>query len=290
MNTIHIIAGPTASGKSALALEHAMEMDGEIINADSRQIYDCLPILSAQPSDDEKKLVPHHLYGTLHPNESCSAGLWLGLVRDKITDTLARGKTPFVVGGTGLYLKALMEGLSPIPQVPDDIRAAANALCAEIGPVALHQRLSDRDPETAALYHPNHTARIIHAWEILEMTGKGLAHWQSLPKNAPPVDWRFEVTLVMPDRQTLYDRCDRRFEAMLENGAMEEAEAFDNAIATGTISKDAIVTKTIGLAPLRALRLGAISKEEATSLAQTETRQYAKRQMTWFRNQLETKL
>lgn len=284
--TIHIIAGPTASGKSALAITRAHALDGEIVNCDSRQIYTDLAILSAQPDSVDKAQVPHHLYGTLHANDTCSAGSWREMAMPVIDDILERNATPIITGGNGLYIKTLMEGLSPIPDVPDDIRAAAVARQAELGNPAFHAELEKRDPETAAKYHPMHTARLIHAWEILEATGKPLAYWQSLPKSAPPSDWIFDITVVMPDRETLYARCDARFEQMLAQGAAEELEAFDKQVESGDISRESVLIKTVGATALRAWRDGRISKEDAIKLAQTETRQYAKRQVTWFKNQM----
>lgn len=286
MKTIHIIAGPTASGKSALAIRRALEMDGEIINCDSRQIYNELPILSAQPTAPDMAQAPHHLYGTLHPDETCSAGSWREMAMPLIEDILERGKVPIITGGNGLYIKTLMEGISPIPEVPDDIRATAIARQQELGNPAFHAELEKRDPETAAKYHPMHTARLIHAWEILEATGKPLAYWQSLPKSAPPSDWQFDITIVMPERETLYARCDKRFVQMIDEGAPEELAAFDQKVEEGKISRDSVLIKTVGAAGLRAWREGRISKEDAIALAQTETRQYAKRQTTWFNNQV----
>jgi len=284
--TIHIIAGPTAGGKSALAIAGAIKLNGVIVNCDSRQIYNALPILTAQPTEEEKGKAPHLLYGTLHPNEICSAGSWREMVMPVLEKILDEGKTPIVTGGNGLYIKTLMEGISPIPEVPLDIRDAANAKQKELGNPAFYNELQKRDPETAALYHPMHTARLVHAWEILEATGKPLIYWQSLPKNGPPPDWQFDITLVMPERETLYARCNARFEKMLDMGAMEELNAFDAKVSAGEISKDSIMIKTVGAPALRDYRDGKISKEEAVTLAQTETRQYAKRQMTWFNNQI----
>jgi tRNA dimethylallyltransferase len=199
---------------------------------------------------------------------------------------LAVGKTPIITGGNGLYIKALIEGLSPIPDVPDDIRQHTIEKQKELGNPAFHEELKRRDPETAALYHPMHTARLIHAWEILEATGKPLAQWQKIPKISPPENWMFDITLVIPDRDTLYARCNNRFLSMLREGAMEELEAFDQKIANGIYKSDCTLVKTLGADPLRRYRTGEISKDEAITLAQTETRQYAKRQTTWFSNQV----
>ena len=284
--TIHIIAGPTAGGKSALAIARAKELGGEIINCDSRQIYTELPILSAQPSAEDKQIVPHHLYGTLHPDDTCSAGSWREMATPLIEDLLDKGITPIITGGNGLYIKILIEGISPIPDVPAEIRLAAVEKQKQLGNPAFHTELQKRDPDTAALYHPMHTARLIHAWEILETTGKPLAYWQSIPKIAPPEDWMFEITLVMPEREILFDRCNKRFEQMLEQGAAEELEAFDAKVERDEISKESVLIKTVGANGLRAWREGRISKEDAIILAQTETRQYAKRQTTWFNNQI----
>lgn len=284
--TIHIITGPTASGKSALAIEYAQKLGGAIINCDSRQIYAALPILSAQPSDEDKNTVPHHLYGTLHPNDTCSAGSWRETATPLIEKLLAGGTAPIITGGNGLYIKTLMEGISPIPEVPAEIRAAAVARQKELGNPAFHEELARRDPETAAKYHPMHTARIVHAWEVLEATGKPLSQWQAIPKVAPPDDWTFDITLVMPDRETLYARCNKRFHQMMDMGAMEELEDFDKRVEAGEIDRESVMIKTVGANALRSYREGRLSKEDAITLAQTETRQYAKRQTTWFNNQI----
>lgn len=283
---IHIIAGPTASGKSAIALDRANAINGAVINVDSRQIYTELPILSAQPSQDDLNAAPHYLYGVMHPNLACSAGIWLGMAKPLIAEMLAKGITPIITGGNGMYIKALLEGLSPIPEVPADIRDAANARQQELGNPAFYKELKQRDPETAALYHPMHTARLVHAWEILEATGKPFAYWQSLPREAPPDNWLFDITLVMPAREKLYANCNARFHQMIEAGAVEELEAFDRKVEQGLISKDSILIKTVGAQGLRDWRKGLISKEDAVNAAQTETRHYAKRQTTWFKNQI----
>lgn len=283
---IQIIAGPTAGGKSALALERARTCGGVIINCDSRQIYTDLPILTAQPNAEDREAAPHLLYGVLPPGETCSAGAWVSLAMPLIEECFTRGLVPIVTGGNGLYIKALMEGLSPIPSVPPDIRAAAILRQKELGNPAFHAALAARDPATAALYHPMHTARLIHAWEVLEATGRPLAEWQSMPKIAPPEDWMFDITLVLPPRDDLYARCDARFLQMLDQGAEQELADFDARVEQGDVPGDAVLIKTVGAPALRGLREGRLSRKEAITLAQTETRQYAKRQMTWFRNQI----
>ncbi len=283
---IHIIAGPTASGKSAYALAQAQNMNGVIINADSRQIYNALPILTAHPSMDDFKKSPHRLYSVLHPNESCSAGLWCTMAKSVIEECFANGQTPIITGGTGLYIKSLIEGLSPIPTVPDDVRKTINQKQKDLGNPAFYEELKKMDPETAALYHPMHTARLVHAYEILMATNKPLAQWQKMPKQEPPNDWTFDITLIMPARDVLYSRCNQRFVEMLKMGAPEELEDFDKCVAAGDISKDSILIKTIGADPIRRWKKDEISMDEAITLAQTQTRQYAKRQVTWFNNQI----
>ena len=283
---IHIIGGPTASGKSATALKLAEQYDGVIINCDSMQIYNGLSILTAQPPPEDLAQAPHLLYGTLHPNEACSAGNWREMVEPIITDVLSQGKTPIICGGSGLYIRALTDGLSPIPDIPDDIRSAASAKQQELGNPAFYDALKQRDPIMAERLHPDHTARLVRAWEVVEATGKSLAEWQELPLLAPPENWEFGVTLVMPERDVLYDRCNKRFTWMLDNGALEQLSEFNQAIEAGEISPHALLNNALGVKPLTAYMKGEISKEDAIKRGQADTRHYAKRQVTWFRHQV----
>ena len=283
---IKVIGGPTASGKSALAMAMARDNDGVIINADSMQIYDDLPILTAQPSKEDREAVPHHLYGTLHPNDASSAGNWREAVIPIIQETRNQGRIPIIVGGSGLYIKALIEGLSPIPDIPDDVRQAAVEKQKTLGNPAFHAALQKRDPIMAKRFHPEHTARLIRAWEVLEATGKSLSEWQKLPLEKPPEEWRFDVTIVMPERDVLYERCNTRFVQMLDNGALEEAEAFFKKTQSGAYNDNIPLRNALGYEQLRDYSQGKISKEEAITLAQGETRRYAKRQVTWFRHQV----
>jgi len=283
---VHIVCGPTAGGKSAYALSLAQRHNGVIINIDSRQIYEGLAILTAQPSAEDLASASHELYSALHPNTPCSAGAWLDLAKPIIESTLKKGQTPIVTGGTGLYIKALIEGLSPIPPVPESVREAATSLHRTMGNPAFHDMLKSYDPLSAELYHPMHSARLIHAWEVLQATGKPLSYWQSLPKEPISKDWRYHISVLMPPRDELYQRCDIRFEMMMKNGVEEELKAFDARVERGEISPKASLIKTIGAEPLRAYMRGTLSKDDAIILAQTETRHYAKRQMTWFRHQI----
>jgi tRNA dimethylallyltransferase len=277
--TIHIIAGPTASGKSALALQMAQEKNGVIINADSMQIYNALPILTAQPSADDRQSAPHRLYGTLQPDQPCSAAQWRSLAIAEIETALANNQTPIVTGGTGLYIGALIYGLSPMPDVPPEIRAEAMRLQSERGNPGFHAELEKIDPAMAGRLHPNDTQRLIRAWEVMTATGQSLNDWQAEPREAPPEGWSFHVTLVLPDREILYSRCNTRFDHMLQNGALDEVAAFD---CTGTYA----VENALGYRALKAHTEGRMSLEDAVTTAKTETRQYAKRQVTWFRHQL----
>lgn len=284
--TIHIVAGPTASGKSAKALELARTQNGVIINCDSLQVYDGLHILTAHPSEEEKAEIPHRFYGTLHPNEVCSAGNWREMVEPIIAEVIANNQTPIICGGTGLYIKALTDGLSPMPDVPDEIRNAVVARHKEIGAEAFYKDLQSRDPIMAERFHANHKARIIRAMEVLESTGKSLAEWQKIPRTPPPSEWEFEIHKVLPDRKILYDRCNKRFEWMLTNNALEEVEIFDKRLQSGEVNDGVPLCKALGFKELRSYINGDFTKEEAIEKSQTRTRQYAKRQMTWLRNQL----
>ena len=286
MTTIHIIAGPTASGKSAKALEMALKTNGVIINCDSMQIYDDLPILTAQPSADDKQAVSHVLYGSRHANFPCSAGNWRELVEPIIQKTIQNEQTPIIVGGSGLYIKALTDGLSPIPDIPDNIRAEASAMQKQLGNPAFHVELAKRDPIMAERFHAHHTARLIRAWEVLEATGQSLSEWQKMPRKKPPEDWHFEIHKIIPERNILYDRCNQRFLWMIENGALEEVVKFQTRIDNGDVKDGVPLTKALGFRHLRSYLNNEISKTEAIERAQGETRRYAKRQTTWFKHQM----
>lgn len=282
-----MIGGPTASGKSAFALDLAAKHDGVIINADSMQVYDGLPILTAQPPEEDKTKAPHELYGCLHPDETCSAGRWQEFMATPLIEKLLQeNKTPIVVGGSGLYLKALMDGLSYIPDIPDDIRNTVVQKYEDMGTEAFYAELMERDPVMAKRFHVNHKARLIRAMEVLEFTGQSLSEIQKQPRIGPPDHWAFNVTLILPEREKLYQRCNDRFLIMMDGGGWEEIEAFDKDIAEGRISEKSLLAHALGADPLRRYLHGDLSKEEAITKAQNETRRYAKRQVTWFRNQI----
>ncbi|MBX2833858.1 MAG: tRNA (adenosine(37)-N6)-dimethylallyltransferase MiaA [Micavibrio sp.] len=287
---IYIVCGPTASGKSARAMELARELDGVIVNCDSMQIYDALPILGAQPPEEDKAEILHLLYAHLHPNNVCSAGNYREIAEPIIQDVLDKGGVPIVCGGTGLYIKALTDGLSPMPDIPEDVRASVVAHYEDIGAEAFHAELEKRDPVIAARFHVNHKARIIRAMEVLEATGKSLAEWQKLPRQGAPEGWQFEVIKVLPTREDLYARCDARLDIMMKMGALEEAESFSALIDNQAVKENVPAAKALGFRQLREYIKGHISLEDALERAKAETRHYAKRQNTWFTNQIYSRL
>jgi tRNA dimethylallyltransferase len=278
-----VIAGATASGKSALALDLAAEFGGTIINADSMQIYRDLPILTAQPDAASMAKVPHRLYGTLPLDDPATAARWAELAGAEIKAAWAAGRPPFLVGGTGLYLRALLEGFAPIPDIDPRYRVEAQTLLAELGAAGLHARLQERDPETAAKLRPSDSQRLMRAWEVLSATGKPLAWWQSQP-SAPPVAIEALCLVTAPARGALYAACDDRLVTMVAKGAVEEVAAARRAYAGA--DQEQAGFKALGFRELARHLDGELSLGEAVAAAQQATRNYAKRQGTWFRRQL----
>jgi tRNA dimethylallyltransferase len=276
-----ILGGPTASGKSALALAIAGEFGGTVINADSMQVYRELPVLTDQPSEAERALAPHRLYGFLSVSERCSAGRWTQLARTEIDAAQREGRLPIVVGGTGLYLRALCDGLAPVPEVPAEVRDAARRRLAEIGKAAFHAELARRDPAMAARLRPGDAQRLLRAWEVMAATGRSLGDWQA--QTAPPQSQpaRFVKLLLAPERRRLYAACDARFLRMIERGAVDEARR----LATYSGGEGLPGLKALGLRELIGHVRGEASLDAAIAAGQQATRRYAKRQMTWFRHQ-----
>lgn len=274
-----LIFGPTASGKSALALELAKEFGGAVINADSMQVYAELRIITNRPTPEEEAAAPHRLYGFRPAAAAYSAALWLEDVQHALAEAEREGWLPVIVGGTGLYFKALTEGLSEIPGIPPEIRERYR-LAAQTQPAeALHAELARRDPATAARLRPSDPQRIIRALEVLEATGRPLAEWQGA-RHPPllPLSQAYPIAVTL-DRDELYRRCDARFDAMIAHGAVEEARA----IAALGLDPALPAMRAVGLPPLLAYLRGEISMEEALLTAKTATRNYAKRQITWLR-------
>ncbi|MBI1216169.1 MAG: tRNA (adenosine(37)-N6)-dimethylallyltransferase MiaA [Alphaproteobacteria bacterium] len=284
--TVLVIGGPTASGKSGLALSIAKKKDGVVINADSIQLYDGLGTLTAQPSPGDLDAAPHRLYACLQPHESCSAAQWREMALKEIENVLEEGRLPIVAGGTGFYIKVLLEGMSPVPDVPPEVRERMIARQKELGNPGFHAELAEKDPETAARLDPLNTQRVVRAREVLEATGKGLAHWHALPRESPPSHLRFIAVALLPPRETLYARCDMRFSKMLEAGALDEVRAFSEGIENGHIPADTPLVKALGYAELSAHLKGEMTLEEAAEKSRAITRHYAKRQVTWFRHQI----
>ncbi len=280
-----VIGGPTASGKSGLALAAAEAFGGTVINADSMQLYAELDIVTARPSAGDCARAPHRLYGALHAAERGSAARWRDLALAEIAAAKAEGRLPIVVGGTGLYLRALMQGLSEVPPIPEAVRAAAHARLAALGGAAFHADLTARDPDSARL-NPGDTTRLTRAWEVLEATGHPLSHWQSQAGQGVPEGMRFAVVVLDPPRADLYALCDRRFLIMMEQGALDEVRRFDDLAREQGFPADLPALKALGVPELRRHLHGEIGLEEAIALAQQSTRRYAKRQVTWFRHQL----
>ena len=275
-----IVAGPTASGKSALALRLAQETGAEIINADSMQIYADLRLLTARPSVEEEAQAPHHLFGVVDSAEGWSVGRWQEAALKVLGEIVERGRPAVVVGGTGLYFRALTHGLADIPPVPDTARDAAGERFDAIGEEAFRAELRILDAKAETRIAPGDRQRLVRAHAVATLTGRALSDWQATTTPALPSDaWRGVV--LEPDREALYARCDLRLETMLAQGALDEV----TALGARGLDPALPALKAVGFRELAAHLRGEISLVEALSAAQMETRRYAKRQLTWFRNQ-----
>jgi tRNA dimethylallyltransferase len=274
-----IVAGPTASGKSALALALAEELRGTVINADALQCYRDLEILTARPDAAALARAPHRLYGFLDASERGSAGGWRTRALSEISAATDAGRLPIVVGGTGLYLRALQHGLAPFPEIPATVRDEAAALHRAIGGAAFRARLAEFDPDSAGRLHPADSQRLVRAYAVARATGLPVDVWRRGAHLAPA--YRFATILMMPPRDRLYAACDSRFAAMMANGALSEAAT----LAARGLGRDLPAMKAVGLPELLRHLQGETTLAEAVAAAQQATRRYAKRQMTWFRHQ-----
>ena len=278
--SILVIGGPTASGKSTLAADAARRVGGVVVNADSMQLYRDLPILTSWPEEDVRARAPHRLYGVLDGAERCSAGRWRALAVAEIEQIHADGALPILVGGTGFYLRALLDGLAPVPAIPEHVRERARALLAQDGSAALHARLAARDPEAAQRLEPGDSQRIMRAYEVIEATGRSLLDWQQ------DAHERFAgsaaVIVLEPPRDALYDACNARFDRMMAAGGLDEAAR----LLARHLDPGLPVMKAVGLRALLDHLAGAIPLERAVTLGRQATRRYAKRQTTWFRTQM----
>jgi len=286
LKPVIIIAGPTASGKSALAVDLAEEFSGTVINADSMQVYAQLDVLSARPRGPDLERAPHCLYGVMDAAQSCSAGHWRDMAAEKIEAAWVDQRLPIVVGGTGLYLKALMEGMSPIPEVPSSARQQATELFERLGDVAFHVELAKRDPEIAARLPTGDRQRMIRAFEVSLATGRRLSDWQKEPLSGPAVAARFFTIVVLPERENLYAGIDARFERMIDQGALEEVKA----LMALNLDPALPALKALGVPELSRYLNGDCDLTTAMEDAKRATRNFAKRQLTWLRHQLENDL
>jgi tRNA dimethylallyltransferase len=277
-----LIAGPTASGKSALALRLAEWHGGTVINTDSMQVYRDLRIITARPSPEDEARAPHRLYGHIDAAENYSVGRWCQDVRAALDEVRAAGRLPILTGGTGLYFKALTQGLSAVPPTPPEIRARVRARCEAEGVAALHAELARRDPEMAARLMPGDRMRVARALEVLEATGRSLSEWHrdGMPAILDP-DAALKIFLVV-DRAELHRRIDARFHAMLAEGALDEVRA----LAARGLDPMLPAMKAHGVPWLRRHLAGEIGLEEAAQGGKHDTRRYTKRQVTWFRHQM----
>ena len=279
-----LIAGPTASGKSGLALRLAEQLGGVVINADSMQVYRELRVLTARPTREDEARAPHALYGFVSGAEAYSAGRYAVDATHAIDEAHSSGRLPIVVGGTGLYFKVLLEGLSPVPSIDPDVRAFWRGQAAALAAPELHAILRARDAEMARRLMPTDRQRIVRALEVLESTGRSLADWQRQPGKPALAEDETVRLLTIPDRTMQATVIGARFDAMLAAGALEEVRSL---LALG-LSSELPVMRALGVAPLAAHLAGATSLEAAVAAAQTETRQYAKRQLTWLRRNMKS--
>lgn len=277
-----LIAGPTASGKSDLAVRLALALAergrrGVVLNADSAQVYADLKVLSARPDEAEMRGVEHRLFGSWDSAQPCSAADWAEAARREIADIHAAGAVPILAGGTGLYIRTLLDGIAPIPQIDPGIRAEVRALPLP----AAYEALQAEDPERAAALNPGDAARIARALEVVRSTGKPLGQWQELREGGIGDAVSLHPAILLPEREWLYARCDARFGRMMNHGAVEEVEAL---LARG-LPPELPVMRAIGVAEIAGYLRGEWSAEEAAERGARATRQYAKRQFTWLRHQ-----
>jgi tRNA dimethylallyltransferase len=281
-NKAVLIAGPTASGKSALALLLAEQTGGIIINTDSMQVYRDLCVITARPTPEEEARVPHCLYGHVDASVNYSAGSYVTDAASVLAEARREGRRPIFIGGTGLYFKALTRGLSAVPPVPDEIRDAVRARLERDGVEALHAELARRNPEAGEWRKPRDRTRVARAIEVIEATGRPLADWHR--EGQPPLlaEGGYQALFLAPDRDTLYARIDARFDAMLTKGALEEVER----LAARRLDPLLPAMKAHGVPALIRYLRGEITRDEAATIGKADTRHYAKRQFTWFRHQL----
>jgi tRNA dimethylallyltransferase len=278
-----LLAGPTASGKSRLAIELARRSGGVVINADSMQVYREFRVLTARPDAEDEAAAPHRLYGHVPADVRYSVGRWFSDVAAAVDEVKKSGRLPILVGGTGLYFKAAVEGLATVPTVPPAVRASVRAEAEGVDTAALHTRLADVDPEDAAKVRPSDRARILRALDVFTATGRSLADWQQSGGPSVLVEGRGAVRIVLaPPRALLHERIAERAERIVYHGGLAEVEV----LRARGLKADLPAMKAIGVREIGLHLDGSVSLDEAVAAIKTETRRYAKRQMTWFRNQM----
>lgn len=281
-NKVIVIAGPTASGKSALAIDAAKFLHGAVVNADSMQVYKHMPIISACPDEAERQIVPHYLFEIYEPQVRGNVVDWLERAAEVIKQLWREGKTPVVVGGTGLYLDNLINGTTPIPETSADIREQVVEIIKQHGNLYLYNLLKEVDEQTAARLSVNDSTRLRRAYEVWLHTGKALSEWHKMPMINKLPEAKFMVIKICPPVAELDERCYLRFDKMIKKGALKEIEY----LAKLNLSADLPAMKALGVPELMAFVKGECSLDEAVANAKLHTRQYAKRQRTWFNNKL----
>lgn len=276
---IIVLLGPTASGKSALALSIAQKIGAVIINCDSKQLYKEIPIITAQPSMDEKRQVRHELYGVISASEHCSVGRWIDMVKPVIEEVWGRGEIPLLVGGTGMYIKYLTQGIPQMPDISGVIRQNVREEILNNGSLAIYKKL---DSIMQAKLFPNDSQRVARAYEVFLQTGKSLSYWQSQPAIPIFKDVDFIKFFLSPPREKVYENCNKRFEKMMNEGVIQEMEFLQ---AMG-LSDELPAMKSHGVPELLAYLNGNLSEKDAIEQAKRNTRHYIKRQFTWFRGQI----
>ncbi len=280
--SVALIAGPTASGKSALAVELALALQKQgrssaIINADSAQVYNDLQVLSARPTPEEMSGIEHRLFGTWEGAQACSAADWAARASGEIAALHAQDAVPILCGGTGMYLKTLLEGIAPIPEIDASIRETVRSLPTQDA----YDALATEDPKRHAALAPNDSQRIARALEVIRSTGKTMGYWQKRKEGGIADDITLHPLVLLPDREWLYERCDRRFILMLEQGALDEVER----LVARQLDSELPVMRAIGVREIASYLRALCSREEMVEQGQQATRNYAKRQFTWFRRQ-----
>ncbi|MGD9509341.1 MAG: tRNA (adenosine(37)-N6)-dimethylallyltransferase MiaA [Geminicoccaceae bacterium] len=278
-----VIGGSTASGKSALAATLAARLDGVIVNADSQQLFRDLPILTARPTRAETDVIPHRLYGVLGPEEQPSVGRWQELAEEALTAVRGESRPAIVVGGSGLYLHALLRGIPEMPRIPEQLRSELRAWAATCGAGQIHARLSVIDPEMATRLQPGDSQRLLRALEVRLASGRSLLQWQAMEPRRLPVPGRVVGMALVPMPEVVVPRIHARLETMLAEGALREV---GNLLARRTDALRLPIAKVHGMRELAAVHRGSLPAERALAEIAAQIRQYAKRQRTWFRHQL----